>query len=63
VPDYPCTEGANIQCAIKAAEKHFGKGLKKLQGQKTVEEHPILRNIRQVEGVEGGAYDENFLFR
>ncbi len=63
VPDYPCTEGANIQCAIKAAEKHFGKGLKKLQGQKTVEEHPILRNIRQVEDVEGGAYDENFLFR
>ena len=61
VPDYPCAEGASIQCAIDAAETHFGKGLKKSAGNRSVEEHPILRNIRHVEDVEGGAYDDILL--
>lgn len=24
VPDYPCEDGASVECAIRAAEKHFG---------------------------------------
>lgn len=62
-PDYPCTEGVGIQCAINAAQKHYGKSLKKTQGSNTVEERPILRNIRHVETIEGGAYDDILLFK
>lgn len=66
-PDYLCTEGVGIQCAINAAQKYYGttssKSLKKTQGSNTVEERPILRNIRHVEAIEGGAYDDILLFK
>lgn len=66
-PDYLCTEGVGIQCAINAAKKYYGttssKSLKKTQGSNTVEERPILRNIRHVEAIEGGAYDDILLFK
>ena len=63
VPDYPCDEGATLQCAIDAAEQHFGKSLKKSAARHIVEEHPILRNSRHVEDIEGGAYDDILLFK
>lgn len=62
VPDYPCPEGASIQCAIDAAEMHYGKGLKKAANADPVEEHPILRNKQNIEDIEGGALDNNLLF-
>ena len=63
-PDYPCTNGTSIQCAIDAAQKHFGKSLKKTSiTSSTTEKHPISRNYPQIEGVYGGAYADIFLFK
>ena len=62
VPDYTCTDGSSVWCAIEAAEHHFGKSLKKSHAPATAKEPILLRNSRQVEEVGGGAYVDNFLF-
>lgn len=63
VPDYPCDNGATLQCAIDAAEQHFGKSLKKSAAKHAVKERTTLRNSRHVEDIEGGAYDDILLFK
>lgn len=64
VPDYPCTDGVSVQCAVEAAKKHYGKALKKASATAiAAKEHPILRNYPQIEDVYGGAYADIFLFK
>ncbi|MBR4784194.1 MAG: peptidase S41 [Fibrobacter sp.] len=63
-PDYPCTDGVSVQCAIDAAQKHFGKALKKTAGKAVgTEKQPITGNNHQIEDVYGGAYADIFLFK
>ena len=60
-PDFACADGATIQCAIEAAEKRYGKSLKKI-GARDAENRRIPVISRKPLPHEGGAFLENYLF-
>ena len=60
-PEYTCENGATIQCAIEAAESHFGKALQK-KASPVVDEPQIIRNYTVESEPAGGAFVDNNLF-
>ena len=66
-PSYYCEKGANVSCAIAAAEVHFGKALKKTSGTSpaysdaSVVEPQVIGSRKKNLEIEGGALVENFV--
>jgi len=68
IPDYDCEDGATIQCAIEASERHFGKNLQKAQGTEFTQGPPpvgepvtIVTRNNAIEPA-GGAFVDNNVF-
>ena len=66
-PSYYCEKGANVSCAIAAAEVHFGKALKKTSGTSPaysyadIAEPQVIGPRKKNLEIEGGALVENFV--
>ena len=63
VPQYYCEQGANVSCAIAAAETHFGTALKKTGHipAKEIAEPNVIESQKKNLEIEGGALVENFV--